>query len=283
MKLRNKVKGFYGEYITNKGNKVMFDESFVKTDCVWLECRFYDVYTKEIENKRYTLKICELLKTYKYELEEEDVENNIQISEPTNEKVNILDMEPTVKIETKEFYKAIRDIVTYENDEEIVVACSAEAGNMLVPVGEETIDNVVFTKCIDIMGRDMSSYEAKHVLSVGSSQKIVTFCGNIKYNSDYSRISVKLNTQNTDELIFSKKDMLMIGTKDDDYYFEHKNGTKQKLFVKYIQGIKIAMLEDITSFPTSMVIKHKTRISKKTTKGITDKISSNTFDWIKCI
>ena len=192
-------------------------------------------------------------------------------------------MEPTVKIETKEFYKAIRDIVTYENEDEIVVACSTEAGNMLVPVGEETIDNVVFTKCIDIMGRDMSSYEAKHVLSVGSSQKIVTFCGNIKNNSDCSRISVKLNTQNPDELIFSKNDMLMIGTKDDDYYFEHKNGTKQKLFVKYIQGIKIAMLEDITSFPTSMVIKHKTRISKKTTKGITDKISSNTFDWIKCI
>ena len=283
MKIRNKEKGFYGEYITNKGNKVMFNESFALIDRIWKDNKFYDIYTKQIENKKYTLKITGLPKTYKYELEEEDVENNIQISEPTNDKVNILDMEPTVKIETKEFYKAIRDIVTYENDDEIVVACSSEAGNMLVPVGEETIDNVVFTKCIDIMGIDISSYEAKHVLSVGSSQKIVTFCGNIKNNSDYSRISVKLNTQNTDELVFSKKDMLMIGTKDDDYYFEHKNGTKQKLFVKYIQGIKIAILEDITSFPTSMVIKHKTRISKKTTKGITDKISSNTFDWIKCI
>ena len=283
MKIRNKEKGFYGEYITNKGNKVIFDESFAMIDHVWIDNKFYNVYTKQIENKNYILKITELPKTYKYEMEEEDMENNISIPEPIAIRVNILDMEPTVKIETKEFYKAIKNIVTYENDDEIVVACSTEAGNILVPVGEETIDNIVFTKCIDIAGRDISDYEEKHVLSVCNFQKIVSFCGNIKYNSDYSRISVKLNTQNTDELVFSKSDMLMIGTKDDDYYFEYKNGTKQKLFVKYIQGIKIAMLEDITSFPTSMVIKHKTRISKKTTKGITDKLSSNTFDWIKCI
>ena len=283
MKIRNKEKGFYGEYITNKGNKVMFDESFVKTDCVWIDCRFFDVYTKETENKKYTLKIAELPKTYKYEMEEIDMENNNPIPELIAMKVSILDMEPTVKIETSEFYKAIRNIVTYENDDEIVVACSTIEGNVLVPVGEESINNVVFTKCINITGRNMSDYEGKHVLSVESSQKIVTFCGNIKHDSDYSKISVKLNTQNEDELVFNKKDMMMIGVKDDEYYFEHKNGTKQKLFAKHVQGIRIAMIQDLSVFPSDMTIKHKTRISKKTTKGITDKLIDNTFDWIKCI
>ena len=283
MKIRNKEKGFYGEYITNKGNKVMFDESFVKTDCVWIDCRFFDVYTKETENKKYTLKIAELPKTYKYEMEEIDMENNVLIPEPIATKVSILDMEPTVKIETSEFYKAIRNIVTCENDDEIVVACSTIEGNVLVPVGEESINNVVFTKCIDITGRNMSDYEGKHITTVGNSQKIVTFCGNIKHDSDYSKISVKLNTQNEDELVFNKKDMMMIGVKDDEYYFEHKNGTKQKLFAKHVQGIRIAMIQDLSVFPSDMTIKHKIRISKKTTKGITDKLIDNTFDWIKCI